>query len=81
MATVHLQLFHARLTGGRRTLTVAGATVGDLIDDLDRRHPGLGELLRKGSSVAIDSAIVANGDYEPVGDDTEVHFIAKVTGG
>ena len=81
MARVHLQRDHARFTGGAQVLDVDGATVGALIDELERRFPGLGPVLREGSSVAIDSEIIANGDYERVDADTDVHFIAIIAGG
>lgn len=81
MARVHLQRSHAEYTNGTRELTIDGDTVGQLIDGLDAVYPGLGVALRRGSSVAIDSAIVANGEFERVDDDTDVHFISKVVGG
>jgi sulfur-carrier protein len=33
------------LTGGADEVNAAGATVGDVLDDLDKRHPGLKERL------------------------------------
>ena len=33
------------LTGGKDEIAAAGATVGEVIDDLDRRHPGLKDRL------------------------------------
>ncbi|MBX3264772.1 MAG: MoaD family protein [Labilithrix sp.] len=33
------------LTGGADEVTAAGATVGDVIEDLDKRHPGLKDRL------------------------------------
>jgi molybdopterin converting factor small subunit len=81
MANVHLQRDHTRFTGGDQVLQVDGGTVGKLIDELDRRYPGLGKVLREGSSVAINSEIIANGMYERLDADTEVHFIAIIAGG
>ncbi len=81
MATVHLQKDHCRLTGAERVLEIDATTVGALIDELDRRYPGLGPLLRDGSSVSINGELIANGIYEKVDADTEVHFIAIVSGG
>ena len=81
MARVHLQRDHARFTAGEQVLDIEGATVGQVIDELDNRYPGLGPLLREGSSVAIDSEIIANGDYQRVDTDTEVHFVAIIAGG
>lgn len=41
-ATVHLPGPLRDLTGGRPALSARGETVRALIDDLERRHPGLG---------------------------------------
>ncbi|MEZ5168052.1 MAG: MoaD/ThiS family protein [Acidimicrobiales bacterium] len=82
MATVHLQADHARHTGGERILEVDGATVGAVIDELDRRFPGLGPLLREGASVAIDGELQPRGTlFAPVGPSAEVYFVAPITGG
>lgn len=81
MAHVHIQRSHASFTDGEREFIVDADTVGAIITQLNERYPGLGPLLRHGSSVAINSAIIANGEFERVGSNTSVHFIAKVTGG
>lgn len=81
MAQVHLQADHRRFTGGEQVLEVEGATVGELIDALERRYPGLGRLLTEGASVAIDGEIIPNGTYEKVDATTEVYFIAPISGG
>ena len=81
MATVHLQRNHAKFTDGEQTVIVDARTVGHIIDELERRYPGLGPLLRSASSVAINTEIVANGEFERVDDATHMHFIAKISGG
>lgn len=82
MAKVHLQADHRRFTGGEQVLEVDGSTVGALIDELERRYPGLGVVLRDGASVALDSELLPRGSiYEKVDASTEVHFIAPITGG
>ena len=35
-----------RFTDGAAKVAVSGATVGEALNDLDRRHPGIGERLR-----------------------------------
>lgn len=81
MATVHLQADHRRFTGGEKVLQVDGATVGELISELERRYPGLGPLLTDGAGVAIDGELVPGGIYEQVDDATEVYFVAPISGG
>jgi hypothetical protein len=43
--------------------------------------PGIGERLSEASSVAIDGEIFTDADYEPVSDDSEVHFLDIFQGG
>jgi len=82
MATVHLQANHASFTDGVRELEVDGATVGAVIDELDRRHPGLGHMLRESASVAIDGELQPRGTfYAPVATDADLHFLIPITGG
>ncbi|MGC8794627.1 MAG: hypothetical protein ACP5U2_14680, partial [Bryobacteraceae bacterium] len=60
------------LTGGRASLEVAGATVREVIENLDRAWPGLrerlveGERLRPHIRVAVDGRISAMGLLEKV---------------
>ncbi len=81
MAVVHLQTGHSRFTGGEKVLRVEGSTVGELIDELERRHPGLGRQLSEGASVAINGELNPNGIYEKVESSTEVYFVAPISGG
>ena len=34
-----------KLVGGQRSVRGEGATVGEVLDDLDRRHPGIKEMV------------------------------------
>ena len=81
MATVHLQRSHAEFTAGEQVLQVKGDTVGQIINELERRYPGLGAFLRTANSVAINSEIIANGQFERVDESADVHFIARLSGG
>ena len=51
-----------------------------LLAELERRFPGLGEALA-GAAVAIDGEIFPDPLLEPVGPDSEVHFLPRVGGG
>ena len=81
MATVHLMSQHRTFTGGLATVEADGATVGQVIDDLERRYPGLGVALRGGSSAGIDGEIHAEPEFVAVTETTEVYFMAPVVGG
>ena len=78
---VHLSSNLRGPAGGLAEVEAEGATVGALIDDLDRRYPGLGDALRVGVSVVIDGLLVAYPEYEPVPDGAEVYFIPQTSGG
>ncbi len=74
-------------TGGRSTIEVEGATVREVIENLDRAHPGIGERLMEGPrlrpniSVAIDGEVSPLGLLEKVSPSSEVHFVAAIRGG
>ena len=78
---VHLSSNLRGPTGGAAEVEADGATVGALIDDLDRRHPGLGDALRAGVSVVIDGLLIAHPEYEPLADGAQVYFVPQTAGG
>jgi molybdopterin converting factor small subunit len=87
MANVWIPALMRDLTGGREVLQVPGNTVAALIEHLDRTHPGIrlklcdGNALRPGIAVAVDTQISRLGLLQPVGDNSEVHFLPAVSGG
>lgn len=74
------------LTGGRASIQVQGATVGELLDHLEQLWPGLrerlveGDRLRTHVRVAVDGRISALGLLERVSASSEVRFVAAVDG-
>ena len=87
LSTVYIPTLLQTLTGGRSSVEVEGATVGQVIDNLERAWPGIRERLldpgglRPNISVAVDGEITPMGLLEPVGPSSEVHFIAAIKGG
>jgi molybdopterin synthase sulfur carrier subunit len=87
MARVWIPPLVRDLTGGLETVTVPGSRVSEVIDELDRLYPGIksrlcdGDLLRPGLVVAVDTAIARLGLREPVGPNSEVHFLPAIGGG
>lgn len=87
MATVFIPAPLRELTGGRAAVEAAGATVGELINDLERQCPGLrqrlleGGRLRPNLSVAVDGEISPLGLREKVPPKAEVHFVTAIQGG
>jgi molybdopterin synthase sulfur carrier subunit len=75
------------LTGGKTQVVVAGATVRQLIDNLDKAYPGFKERLtdsgrvKPNISVAIDGEVTSLGMLEKVGENSEVHFLPALGGG
>ncbi len=87
MATVFIPALLQGLTGGRSKLEVAGATVGEVVENLDRAWPGIADRLvedgrlRTNISVAVDGEVSPMGLLEPVAAGSEVHFVAAISGG
>jgi molybdopterin converting factor small subunit len=77
----------AHLAAGNTAVEVPGATVRQVIDNLDRRFPGVrdalveGNRLRKNIAVAVDGAVCPMGLLEQVEEHNEIHFVAAVSGG
>jgi molybdopterin synthase sulfur carrier subunit len=87
MATVWIPSLLRDLTGGRETVTVAGATVRQLIAQLDMLYPGLesrltdGDALHPGIAAVVDSEVAVLGLLQPVDPYSEVHFLPALSGG
>ena len=75
------------LTQGRVKVEVAGHTVGEVIEELDRVYPGVraklvdGGRLSPGVSVAVDGEMAPLGLAEAVGESSEIHFLPAIGGG
>ena len=75
------------LTGGQETVTVSGARVREVIDELERLYPGVKDRLcdanglRPGITVVVDTEVGRLGWLQPVGPDSEVHFLPAISGG
>lgn len=87
MATAFIPTLLQPLTGGKSEVEVPGATVAEVIDNLERAWPGIGDRLmdagrlRPNISVAVDGEVSPMGLLEPVGESSEVHFVAAIKGG
>jgi molybdopterin converting factor small subunit len=87
MARVFLPSQMRDLTGGLAEVEVAGGSLRQLIDALEGRFPGFAaRVLRDGKlapglAVSIDGEITTRGLLAPVGPESEVHFVAAISGG
>ena len=87
MATVFIPAAIADLADGLEQIEAAGSTVGEVIDNLLAAAPALrerlldGDTLKSNLAVAIDGEIGALGMRESVEPDSEIHFVAAISGG
>ncbi len=87
MATVFIPSLMQSLTAGEHQVQVEGATVRQIVNNLDSAYPGMKERLVEGNrikpniSVAIDGEITPLGMLEKVGENSEVHFLPAISGG
>jgi sulfur-carrier protein len=85
--TAYIPTLLQALTGGRSAVEVAGATVAEVIENLERAWPGIAERLMDGGrlrpniSVAVDGEVTPMGLLEAVGEASEIHFVAAIKGG
>jgi len=74
------------LAGGASSVEASGATLRAVIDDLERRHPGLRDRIvdagafRPDVMIAIDADEVRDLDT-PVAAGSEVHILPAIAGG
>jgi molybdopterin converting factor small subunit len=87
MPTVIVPALLRKFTGGAERVPVRGRNLREVIDDLERRFPGIsthllddGEL--SGSIVAsIDGEVDAAGIQASVSENSEVYFLPALAGG
>ena len=75
------------LTDGKSQVRVEGATVRQIINNLEREYPGVrarlveDDRVKPNISVAVDGEVTPLGMLERVGEDSEVHFLPALGGG
>jgi molybdopterin synthase sulfur carrier subunit len=85
--TVYIPASLAGLAGGKSKIDVEGSTVREVIDRLEQTYPGVRERLlengrlRTNISVAVDGEVSPLGLLERVSPQSEVHFVAAISGG
>ena len=87
MAQVWIPAPMRDLTAGRETVTVPGERVAEVINALELLYPGLkarlcnNDSLRPGLAVVVDTEVARLGLQQPVGAESEVHFLPAIGGG
>ena len=76
-----------KLTDGEESITLPGATVREVIDNLESRYPGMKERLceedrlKPGIAVYINGLLTRGSLLERVDTDAEIHFLPAIGGG
>ena len=87
MAIVHIPSLMRDLTGGAESVTVEGATIRHVIENLERQYPGIkarlcdGDHVRSNISVWLDGEMTRAGMIQAVGEKSEIHFLPSISGG
>ena len=88
MALVFIPSLMRNLTGGADRVEIPGATLRQIVNNLEAAHPGMKARLmdesgqfQEGLAVAINGETTHMGLLGPVADSTEIHFIPAIGGG
>lgn len=88
MARVFIPQPMRKLTGGRGEVRIPGATLREVIDNLEREYPGTRDrilkdgALRPGLAAVVGQQATRQGLLHRIDDDdTEVHFLPSIAGG
>ncbi|MXY47239.1 MAG: MoaD/ThiS family protein [Chloroflexi bacterium] len=87
MATVFVPSLMQSLTDGKTRVQIPGATVRQVINNLESEYPGFkarlveDDRVKPNISVAVDGEVTPLGMLEKVNDDSEVHFLPAIGGG
>jgi molybdopterin synthase sulfur carrier subunit len=87
MAHVFIPALLRKLTGGKDRTVANGATLREIINDLERQFPGFRERvvedgdLAGSIAVSIDGEVITGGLSESVPAESEIHFVPAIAGG
>ncbi len=87
MPIVAIPALMRKLTDGEEHVSIPGTTLRDIIDNLERRYPGIQERLceegrvKPGIAVYINGILTREGLREHVDTDAEIHFLPAISGG
>ena len=87
MATIWIPPLLRDLTDGKTRLSVPGATVREVIVELEKQYPGITLRLcddgriRPGISLVVDSMVSKAGLRHRLSETSEVHFVPALSGG
>jgi molybdopterin synthase sulfur carrier subunit len=67
--------------GGAKTVSVKGATIAELLQNLAREYPPMRERISQGIAVAIDGVIYRDDHEQPIPEGAEVVLLTRIAGG
>ena len=87
MAEVWIPTQMQFFTGQKRHVEIPGETIAQIIDNLDKKYPGLKTHLTYNAEIMPGLAVIVNGEdthlgmLQPVQDNSEIHFLPSLAGG
>jgi molybdopterin synthase sulfur carrier subunit len=87
MARVFIPAQWRDLSGGVVEVELPGSTLGEVVDALEARFPGMAARLCEDGAIApglaasIDGSVTSRGLLAPIAPDSEVHFLPAIGGG
>ena len=87
MANVFIPALLRKLTGGKDRTSATGATLREIINDLERQFPGFRDrVVENGDlagsiAVAINGEVITGGLSESIPAESEIHFVPAIAGG
>jgi molybdopterin synthase sulfur carrier subunit len=75
------------LTDGQRSVSVEGATIRQVIENLEKHYPGIQERLCDDDRLRPSIAVIVDGNTStlklrhPLQESSEVHFVISISGG
>ena len=87
MARVFIPIPMRKLTEGQPEVDIPGATLRELIENMEQRFPGTKEQLVEDDDLIDGLAAIVDGEATIIGlrqkltDDAEIHFLPAIAGG
>ncbi len=87
MPIVFVPTLMRELTGGQERVVIEGATVRQIVNNLDAAYPGMkarlvdGDRIIPGMAVIVDGEVTRLGLLQRVSEDNEIHFLPAIGGG
>ncbi|WP_238365775.1 MoaD/ThiS family protein [Mesobacterium pallidum] len=78
---VHLWAGLRRLTDGEEVVTVEASTIGEMLDAVIAKHPGVAPILEDGVSVALNGEIYTGNRHRAIETGDEVFLMQRMRGG